>query len=279
MSAFEPPERSLFFINPSNKSSLNNSRRKKFIRQLSKNSIRSKSSLNNSSSKKDSVFFGLNYSQKFNQNLNLSQNSNFQSEELDSLISNSLAVGQNRSARQGGGLSMFSNSTVKFSVLENHSKNPLNTIQAQIPYYLIEDTESPILRDLENFEKMKKIVEPKTKSEFFGELKEELAHGFGLKKFKNGDLYLGKFFKGGMNGNGIYYFGFGDVVKGVFGAYGKDGVKSIFGKGIYRWKNGSVFKGMLKNGAPNGRGINWLILRYDNLAEWRQIHGPLQRWP
>lgn len=78
---------------------------------------------------------------------------------------------------------------------------------------------------------------------------------------RNGDVYVGEFFKGKKHGNGRYIYSNGDVYEGE---YFKN---KRHGKGIYRFSNGSVYEGEFQDNLKSGRGI--YKYRYSSLILWR----------
>lgn len=162
-------------------------------------------------------------------------------EEFDSMISRSY---HQKSHKFGG------------SVLTNFSSNNLlMQIQRKIPYYLLSDCDDEMLKEHPKFDDFEFKIDLEQNTEYFGELGHAgEKHGFGVYKLKNGDLYVGEFENGKMRGKGVYYYGEGDAVKGFFGKFGRSGVKSLIGKGIYRWKDGRKYCGYLDDGKPHGKG-------------------------
>ena len=77
---------------------------------------------------------------------------------------------------------------------------------------------------------------------------EGCPHGEGVKVYSSGDKYIGSFKFGKREGFGKIQSPLhnGNVYEGQF----KNGVRD--GKGIYRWKNGKVYKGYWKNDKIEG---------------------------
>lgn len=78
------------------------------------------------------------------------------------------------------------------------------------------------------------------------------AHGIGIFKHAEGDIYKGKFVNDETNGYGIYTYSTGATYEGMW----KE--DNQCGYGIEEWKDGSNFKGLYENGMKQGIGTyNW----------------------
>lgn len=116
-----------------------------------------------------------------------------------------------------------------------------------------------------DFEGKGKFSDSTQQVEYYGDFKNGLKEGEGFFKFSNGDLYVGKFVKDKMQGEGTYYFGeTGHVVRGnIFKG------DQIIGKGKFNWFNGGKFEGDIEDGIPHGTGkklklIKLGICKYEN---------------
>ena len=85
--------------------------------------------------------------------------------------------------------------------------------------------------------------------DYKGDLRNDVPHGKGTKKFSNGDIYKGEWKNGFMEGKGIITFADGAKYEGEM----KDNQKH--GKGIYTHADGKKFIGEFKNDMKNGNGI------------------------
>uniref|UniRef100_A0A2C9U1L6 1-phosphatidylinositol-4-phosphate 5-kinase n=1 Tax=Manihot esculenta TaxID=3983 RepID=A0A2C9U1L6_MANES len=74
-------------------------------------------------------------------------------------------------------------------------------------------------------------------------------HGYGQKRYANGDFYEGTWKKNLQDGKGRYVWKNGNVYDGEW----KNGV--ISGRGVLMWANGNRYDGQWENGVPKGNGI------------------------
>lgn len=80
-------------------------------------------------------------------------------------------------------------------------------------------------------------------------------HGFGKKKYANGNRYAGYFENGKRNGSGKLTFVDGDVYDGEY-VYGLR-----TGKGKYTWANGNYYIGDFADGSRTGKGkYVWTVM-------------------
>lgn len=78
---------------------------------------------------------------------------------------------------------------------------------------------------------------------------DQQVSGFGILKFKNGDIYEGSIKQGQLDGLGRYSFAGGQMHEGLFEC------SKYSGQGSQVMKNGDVFKGWFKEGRRCGRGL------------------------
>lgn len=87
---------------------------------------------------------------------------------------------------------------------------------------------------------------------YTGSIKNDMFHGLGRLEWRNGNVYEGDFFKGLMEGYGVYTLSNGDVYKGTF----KDGL--YHGEGRLEGRNGYMYKGGFRDSWYHGTGIEQL---------------------
>jgi len=85
---------------------------------------------------------------------------------------------------------------------------------------------------------------------YIGEFWRNSFHGNGLLAFSNGDFYEGKFAYNQMNGKGIYHFFNGDQFKGEFVEDKFSGDMSEYSEAV----TGEVYIGQFLNGLRHGKG-------------------------
>ena len=84
--------------------------------------------------------------------------------------------------------------------------------------------------------------------EYIGEFNKNEIEGYGIFKWKNGDIYEGYMKSGKMDGNGKYKYRNGEIYEGHY----KNGLKH--GSGRLTYPNGKVYEGNFINGVPEGEG-------------------------
>ena len=93
-----------------------------------------------------------------------------------------------------------------------------------------------------------KIVFKKIKESYEGEFYKGVINGIGIYNFKSGDVYQGEFKNGKMHGKGLYKWKSGEEYYGDY----VEGIKE--GNGVFKYINGKVFDGQFKKGKPWGCG-------------------------
>jgi hypothetical protein len=86
-----------------------------------------------------------------------------------------------------------------------------------------------------------------TNSTYVGDFRNDKINGEG-NRYKNGNVYSGKFIGNSLNGKGSAWYNNGDSYTGHF----KDDEPDGYGE--YNWSNGAWYKGMFKEGEKNGQG-------------------------
>ncbi|GHU27050.1 hypothetical protein FACS1894152_2990 [Bacilli bacterium] len=85
---------------------------------------------------------------------------------------------------------------------------------------------------------------------YVGQWKDGIINGKGIMRYANGDIYEGDWFNDKMNGRGTFTTRKnGEVYVGDF----KDGLKS--GKGVLTYANGDICEGQWENDMMNGQGV------------------------
>jgi len=112
---------------------------------------------------------------------------------------------------------------------------------------------------------------------YVGEVRDGMAHGYGVSEHWNGDRYEGEFQLDNKSGYGIFYFADDHRYEGQF----RD--NEYHGYGIYyylaggRWR-GHLYKGEFRGGKKNGYGINYLSSGETHYAYWENNEPDPKRW-
>ena len=85
-------------------------------------------------------------------------------------------------------------------------------------------------------------------SHYKGEFKNNLSHGKGEEKWKNGSKYQGDYIKGTRHGKGLFSWPDGSSYEGDFRN------NTIEGFGVYSWTGGRSYTGQWKNNKMHGHG-------------------------
>ena len=83
---------------------------------------------------------------------------------------------------------------------------------------------------------------------YFGEFKDDKAHGKGTFIYQDGSKYFGEFVNGKQNGQGTYTWADGDKYVGEY----KD--HKAHGQGTYTWADGRQYVGEYKDDKRHGQG-------------------------
>ncbi|CAI2378828.1 unnamed protein product [Moneuplotes crassus] len=100
------------------------------------------------------------------------------------------------------------------------------------------------------------------------------AHGYGVRKWKNGCIYKGEWVDGDKEGHGTQIWG--KETKWAGDQYVGQWLNGLMhGKGLYTWKNGNTYKGEYKNNQRNGYGVyKWTTGdRYEGYWEDDNMNG------
>tara|TARA_B110000238_G_C15948041_1_gene361941 strand:+ start:306 stop:686 length:381 start_codon:yes stop_codon:yes gene_type:complete len=95
----------------------------------------------------------------------------------------------------------------------------------------------------------------------------DCKNGNGTYLWPNGDKYIGSWKYKKMHGNGIFYFGSGDLKGDKYSGEFKWNKKN--GKGVYNYENGSNYIGEFKNDFKNGTGTQ----KYSNGNKYFLVNG------
>jgi hypothetical protein len=99
-----------------------------------------------------------------------------------------------------------------------------------------------------------------------------LPHGEGVCKYKDGQIYKGKWKKGKRHGRGEFKWAIGDIYKGNW----KNDKKN--GKGKFNWFNGDSYIGDWKNDKPNGRGKFFFKKGFQDKKKSDTYTGQVKNW-
>lgn len=84
---------------------------------------------------------------------------------------------------------------------------------------------------------------------YFGQTRNDKAHGNGIGVYANGNKYEGQWENGQKHGEGVYEFPDGETYVGRFEKDKRNGY------GLYKWPNGDVYTGYWKNDRRHGEGV------------------------